>query len=105
MKFLVLLNQSAGTLAGMQPQEAQQRIAGGFAAAGAQAEVRFIDMQWLEKHVHEASQSEFDAVIAGGGDGTLNSIANAIANSGRKAFGVLPLGTFNHFAKELGVPL
>jgi diacylglycerol kinase family enzyme len=105
MKFLVLLNQSAGTLAGIQQAEAQQRIADGFAAAGAQAEVRFIEMRFLEKHVHEAAQSDVDAVIAGGGDGTLNSIANALAHAGRKAFGVLPLGTFNHFAKELGVPL
>src|SRR6185503_10902419 len=44
------------------------------------------------------------AVVAGGGDGTLNTIAAALAGSG-KPLGVLPLGTHNHFAKDIAVPL
>ena len=43
-------------------------------------------------------------VVAGGGDGTINAVASVIADSG-VAFGVLPLGTLNHFAKDVGVPL
>ena len=45
-----------------------------------------------------------DIVIAGGGDGTVNSVVNAIAGRGI-TLGVLPLGTLNHFAKDLGVPI
>jgi diacylglycerol kinase family enzyme len=43
-------------------------------------------------------------VAAGGGDGTINAVASVMAGSGVH-FGVLPLGTLNHFAKDLGIPL
>lgn len=43
-------------------------------------------------------------VAAGGGDGTINAVASVMAGSGVR-FGVLPLGTLNHFAKDLGIPL
>jgi YegS/Rv2252/BmrU family lipid kinase len=45
-----------------------------------------------------------DIVVAGGGDGTMNTVASVMAGSG-VALGVLPLGTLNHFAKDLGIPL
>src|SRR5687768_8334194 len=104
MKFLVLLNEHAGTLAGLKPAEAQERISRGFADAGAEAEVRFVDPRQLQSHAREALHTDVDVIMAGGGDGTINTIANAVADS-RKAFGVLPLGTLNHFAKELQIPL
>lgn len=43
-------------------------------------------------------------VVAGGGDGTINAVASVMAGTGI-AFGVLPLGTLNHFAKDIGIPL
>lgn len=43
-------------------------------------------------------------VVAGGGDGTINAVASVIADTD-VAFGVLPLGTLNHFAKDAGIPL
>lgn len=43
-------------------------------------------------------------IVAGGGDGTLNAVAGALLDS-EVAFGVLPLGTYNHFAKDLQIPL
>lgn len=43
-------------------------------------------------------------VVAGGGDGTVSSVAGAICEAG-KTLGVLPLGTLNHFAKDLKIPL
>ncbi|MGA9420997.1 MAG: diacylglycerol kinase family protein [Rhodanobacteraceae bacterium] len=45
-----------------------------------------------------------DVIVAGGGDGTLNAIAAELLD-GDIALGVLPLGTFNHFAKALRLPL
>ena len=42
--------------------------------------------------------------VAAGGDGTIRAVAEAIAGSGR-AFGVLALGTLNHFARDLDLPL
>ncbi|TFW31655.1 diacylglycerol/lipid kinase family protein [Massilia horti] len=56
----------------------------------------------------EAARTALDdgaaLVVAGGGDGTVNAVASVMAGSG-VAFGVLPLGTLNHFAKDLGIPL
>jgi YegS/Rv2252/BmrU family lipid kinase len=43
-------------------------------------------------------------LIAVGGDGTVNLVASA-ALQHKKTLAVIPLGTFNHFAKDLGVPL
>ena len=43
------------------------------------------------------------AVVAAGGDGTVNAVASRLL--GRDAtLGVLPLGTLNHFARDLGIP-
>ncbi|MGD0565612.1 MAG: diacylglycerol kinase family protein [Roseiarcus sp.] len=43
-------------------------------------------------------------VVAGGGDGTVNAVASALAGTDT-ALGVLPMGTFNHFARDVGIPL
>jgi diacylglycerol kinase family enzyme len=43
-------------------------------------------------------------VVAGGGDGTISAVAHEVAGT-RRTLGVLPLGTLNHFAKDLGIPL
>jgi diacylglycerol kinase family enzyme len=105
MRVLVILNQAAGTLAATTSTgDEPERIRAGFAASGIDADVRNVDGADLEAVARSAASQGFDAVIAGGGDGTLNTIANALAG-GPVAFGVLPLGTHNHFAKELGVPL
>lgn len=51
-----------------------------------------------------AAQSEAGVVVAGGGDGTVNAVAAELIGT-NKALGVLPLGTLNHFAKDLHIPL
>lgn len=45
-----------------------------------------------------------DLVIAVGGDGTVSSVAAAIAGTG-SSLGIIPAGTLNHFARDLGIPL
>jgi len=52
----------------------------------------------------QAASGNADIVVAGGGDGTVATVAEHMFGTG-KAFGVLPLGTFNYFAKNLGIPL
>jgi diacylglycerol kinase family enzyme len=50
-----------------------------------------------------AAKGESSVVVAGGGDGTVNAVASELVGT-RKILGVLPLGTLNHFAKDLGIP-
>ena len=66
---------------------------------------------WLTKALgharqltHEAVQQKADLVIAAGGDGTINEIIQELAGS-ETALGVLPTGTVNVWAREMGIPL
>jgi YegS/Rv2252/BmrU family lipid kinase len=58
-----------------------------------------------------ASSDHYELLVAAGGDGTVNAVASALARandfdcSNTKTLGVLPLGTINHFAKTLGLPM
>lgn len=53
---------------------------------------------------HRAAKSEAQTVVAGGGDGTVSAVAAELIDT-KKSLGVLPLGTLNHFAKDLHIPL
>ncbi|MEP7249547.1 MAG: diacylglycerol kinase family protein [Spartobacteria bacterium] len=52
----------------------------------------------------ERAGGDCEILVAGGGDGTICGVAEA-ALKFDKPLGVLPLGTFNYFAKNLGIPL
>ena len=50
-----------------------------------------------------ASNSDAEIIVAGGGDGTVSSVAAEVLRA-RKALAILPLGTLNNFSKDLGIP-
>ncbi len=56
-----------------------------------------------ESLARAATKEGFEVVVAAGGDGTVNEVVNGIAGTGT-ALGLLPLGTMNVFAAELGLP-
>lgn len=58
----------------------------------------------LSTLVKSASEGDSQVVVAAGGDGTVNTVAGSLAGTG-KILGVLPVGTLNHFAKDLQIPL
>ena len=105
-RILVLVNPSAGTIArAADPQAELDRVRAAFAKVTPRPEIVIAPPQELiERAKTAARERAYDAVIAGGGDGTLNAIAAGLLDS-TIAFGVLALGTHNHFAKELNVPL
>ena len=57
-----------------------------------------------EALARRAVEEGFARIVAAGGDGTVNQVANGLAGS-KAALGLLPLGTVNVFAMELGLPL
>ena len=102
MHVIALLNRNSGTAAkSATPPERQ--VADALAAAGVDADVRSVAGDQLDDEAKSAVAAGVDAVIAGGGDGTISTIAAALAG-GETPLGVLPLGTLNHFAKDLGIP-
>jgi diacylglycerol kinase family enzyme len=102
MKVRVIVNIGGGTAAG--DEEEAARIEAAFAAHGVEADVRPTEAEDIAEAFRDAAAAPgLDAVVAGGGDGTLSCAAGQLADSGRP-FGVLPLGTLNHLARDAGIP-
>ena len=52
-----------------------------------------------------AAEEGYTTIIAAGGDGTINEVVNGIVGIPKVTLGILPVGTMNVFAVELGIPL
>jgi diacylglycerol kinase family enzyme len=75
-----------------------------FQVAGVEAEVHFVPGDQIVEKARAALGSGVEAVVAGGGDGTVRSVAGVLVG-GNVPLGVLPVGTLNHFARDLGIPV
>jgi len=56
-----------------------------------------------ESLARRAVRQGYEKIVAAGGDGTINEVVNGLAGTGA-ALGLLPIGTINVFATELGLP-
>ena len=105
---------------------ARARIIANPASGGAQSEGALRELadtaRWLTEHglptelrltrraghatelAHEGASAGYDMVIAAGGDGTVNDVIQSLAGY-RTALGVLPMGTVNVWAREMGIGL
>lgn len=105
LRLCVLVNAGGGSVLG---RDLEPELREAFESHGLEADIRLLPGDELEAAARQALERtgpgrHYDAVVAGGGDGTIGLVAGIMAGSGR-AFGVLPLGTLNHFAKDLGLP-
>ncbi|MBO1073158.1 diacylglycerol kinase family lipid kinase [Roseomonas marmotae] len=105
LRLCVLINAGGGSVLAQDPQPALRES---FARHGLEAHIQMLPGSELEQAARAALEEtgpgrRYDAVVAGGGDGTIGLVAGIMAGTGR-AFGVLPLGTLNHFARDLGLP-
>lgn len=96
----VIFNARAGSASGHAPAS----VADLFRAAGSQAEIIPLGEGESPTDAARAASARAAIVVAAGGDGTVSSVAAALVRT-EAALGVLPLGTLNHFAKDLHIPL
>jgi diacylglycerol kinase family enzyme len=103
-RLTVVLNRESGTLVKLGPEKVEEGLREIFEAQACRAEIQLVTGKQLPDALREARESDADAVIVGGGDGTVASAATVLAGS-EKALGILPLGTFNLAARDVGMPL
>ncbi len=96
----MILNRAAGT-----SENGEAKIPELFAKVGVEPNIQVPDeTKDLSALAKEAAAGPDELIVAGGGDGTISAVAGALAGTGKR-LGVLPLGTLNHFAKDLEIPL
>src|ERR1700675_1842182 len=102
LPFPVIVNAAAGN---GRRDETIAKLREAFDAAGAQAHFvaarRGAELQSLARH---AAREKPAVIVVGGGDGTINAVASALVGTDI-ALGMVPLGTFNHFARDLHLAL
>ena len=75
------------------------------ADAGLEARINtFARGEEIRKLARRALKERPPVIVAAGGDGTVSAVADVLRGSGI-ALGVIPAGTLNHFARDLGIPL
>jgi diacylglycerol kinase family enzyme len=107
LRVVVLLNASAGTLEARGGENLGDAVASAFEHHGIAATLEVLpgpDLQAAaERAVQRVREQELDALVVGGGDGSIRTVAHVLAGTG-VPLGILPLGTLNHFARDLGIP-
>ncbi|HKQ53548.1 MAG TPA: diacylglycerol kinase family protein [Pyrinomonadaceae bacterium] len=98
----VILNASSGT---GDKEIVRKRLAGLFSEGGLDARISLAQSgEDIIELARSAVREGCRPIVAGGGDGTVNAVASVIVGTDN-TLGVLPLGTLNHFAKDLHLPL
>jgi len=98
-RAVTIINAGGGSV----DEDAEGRVRAALAEAGIDSDVAVLAATAIEQHVTAALDSGVWLVIAAGGDGTVGTIAGILAGTDT-ALGILPLGTLNHFARDVGIP-
>ncbi len=97
----VIVNSGSGSVLG---DETANSLRERFIAFGIKAEVHLANSgKDIVQFAREAAAGEAELIVAGGGDGTISTIAIEASEAG-KTLGILPLGSLNNFSKDLGIP-
>jgi diacylglycerol kinase family enzyme len=101
-RIAAIINLEAGSVRASELEaESVRRL---FQEAGIEADVHLVPGDRIEATARASLAAGVDALAAGGGDGTIRSVAGVLAG-GDVPLGVLPVGTLNHFARDLGIPV
>lgn len=102
--FEVVLNRASGTLRELWHEGLTEELVATFANAGIEARIHPVAPEDLTATLDRAMSEKPDAIVVGGGDGTVSSAAARLMDTGIP-LGVLPLGTLNLMARDLELPL
>ena len=100
-QLLVIVN-SAGGAAAAAGDVLSDMLIGAFAATGVTADVHILAAGAMAAAIAAAAKKQRRVVVAGG-DGTAACAAQAMIGSAAE-LAILPLGTLNHLAGDLGIP-
>jgi diacylglycerol kinase family enzyme len=104
MRLALVINHSAGTFRRLPLEPTVEAVAEALRAGGHDVEILLCGRRDLAGTLSSLAQrADLDAVVAGGGDGT--ALTAVLAGLGQaKLLGILPLGTLNLLARDLGLP-
>jgi diacylglycerol kinase family enzyme len=107
LRVVVLLNSAAGALEAESAENLRERMASAFEQHRISAVLEFLPGLDLHTAATRAAQrvkdQELDAIVVGGGDGSIRTVAHVLTGTDIP-LGILPLGTLNHFGRDLGIP-
>lgn len=107
-KAIVLINDEAGTVLEVGQhaliEGLRERLRTIEVVDEASVEIQCFPKEELVERLEAAASSDADLVIVGGGDGSAAAAATLLRET-EKTLGILPLGTMNLFAKDLGIPV
>jgi diacylglycerol kinase family enzyme len=109
MRVALVLNGAAGALLGRPPEAIAARLQQILAEAGHEPRVVVSQGPELCRALDAAIASDAEAILVGGGDGTIIAAAERLLPENRgeagRPLGILPMGTANLLARDLGIPL
>jgi YegS/Rv2252/BmrU family lipid kinase len=97
----VLINRHGGTASS--DSDIGVHVTEAFRSVGIETDVALISGGDCAAQCKAIAARGDELVVVGGGDGTISAAASALAGSDT-LLGILPLGTLNHFARDLGIP-
>jgi len=91
---LVIVNTGSGTMSSAENREHLRNLLPG---------AKIVEIQDGGQIAGIVEKDRSDIVVAAGGDGTVSAVAARLAGTDR-TLGVIPGGSLNHFARDLGIP-
>ncbi|ASY62136.1 Transcription regulator [contains diacylglycerol kinase catalytic domain] [Sinorhizobium sojae CCBAU 05684] len=105
MKIRAVFNRDGGTFRTTDMETYGRAVEEAFHAAGHSIEIAIVPAEGIIPALETACRrGDLDAIIAGGGDGTISAAAGVAWRSGMP-LGIIPAGTMNLFARSLKLPL
>lgn len=102
-RMRVVLNAKAGTVHDMGPERVRAIVDEALTRPGTDVDVVVAQGEAIARAIAAAEREGYDTVVVGAGDGTVSYAASVFANT-EVTLGVLPLGTMNMLAYDIGLP-